>query len=272
MTRMFSFIKRTWNPVVGCYHACSYCWARRMAHRLRCPWCKIFEPHFHKERLRPFRPRQETTIFVVDMGDLWGAWVPDEWIEQVLAIAGRSSRKAMFFFETKNPIRYFEFIDDIPKSATLSTTIETDLSYVAKKFSSAPSPYERYVAIRNISWPVKHVSIEPVMRFSPELVDWLSEIDGLKAVSIGYDNYGHKLPEPPLESVQRLIEELQAIGLSVEVKTLRPAWWEARGLVSYPYRPGTPGGKTGERPDRAGSVCVCAHQEGWATHARWSCT
>jgi len=28
---MFSFVTRTWNPVVGCEHYCDYCWARKLA-------------------------------------------------------------------------------------------------------------------------------------------------------------------------------------------------------------------------------------------------
>jgi len=45
-------------------------------------------------------------------------------------------------------------------------------------------------------------------------------------IYIGYDNYGNKLPEPPLSMVLRLINALRSHGITVYEKTLRKAWYE----------------------------------------------
>lgn len=70
----------TWNPVTGCLNDCSYCYARREAQR----WKKSFEPEFHPERLNdPIRRKKPAKIFVCSNADLFGPWVPAEWIQEV---------------------------------------------------------------------------------------------------------------------------------------------------------------------------------------------
>lgn len=78
----------TWNPVTGCLHNCSYCY------------------DFHLERLiEPQKIKKPSTIFVCNMADLFGSWVPEEWIEKVIE-ACQPCRQHTFLFCTKNPKRY----------------------------------------------------------------------------------------------------------------------------------------------------------------------
>ncbi|RLG05024.1 MAG: hypothetical protein DRN65_07395, partial [Thaumarchaeota archaeon] len=44
-------------------------------------------------------------------------------------------------------------------------------------------------------------------------------------VYVGYDNYGHKLPEPTLDKTKQLIAKLSEFT-EVRYKTLRKAWYE----------------------------------------------
>lgn len=123
----------TWNPVTGCLHGCEYCYARRVAMRfgtrlpdrsgypeehggVHClehkikdnPYPNIFEPTFLPFRLvEPERKTKPQTIFVCSMADLFGKWVPDEWIEEVFA-AGERAPQHRYLFLTKNPARYIE--------------------------------------------------------------------------------------------------------------------------------------------------------------------
>lgn len=98
----------TWNPVTGCLHGCEYCYARGIAKRFgfgayepdinkrvlleppvsagkKVPYPFNFEPTFHKYRLDEYSIKKGRTIFVCSMADLFGEWVPDEWIEEVFA-------------------------------------------------------------------------------------------------------------------------------------------------------------------------------------------
>ena len=126
----------TWNPVTGCLHGCEYCYARKIATRFggyeaenklhefdkrqvikfrnddgewnpwqKCPYPYGFDPTFHRYRLdEPQKWTKPRNIFVCSMADLFGEWVPDEWIQQVFA-ACETAPQHRYMFLTKNPDR-----------------------------------------------------------------------------------------------------------------------------------------------------------------------
>lgn len=67
-----------------------------------------FVPTFHRYRLEePQRWKKPRNIFVCSMADLFGDWVPDEWIREVVA-ACDAAPQHRYLFLTKNPSRYKE--------------------------------------------------------------------------------------------------------------------------------------------------------------------
>lgn len=120
----------SWNPVTGCRHGCLYCYARRTAHRFDAgmtdpapvagglhvlresikgtPYPYGFEPTLHRCRLdQPERKAEPQTVFVCSMADLFGRWMPTDWIRDVLDACGRAPQHR-YLFLTKNPARYLE--------------------------------------------------------------------------------------------------------------------------------------------------------------------
>lgn len=128
----------TWNPVTGCKHGCPYCYARDIANRF---YKEKFEPTFHKNRLSApqntpfpnedrfnsnFTKEGNRTVFVCSMADLFGDWVPRQWIESVLE-AVKKSPQWKYLFLTKNPTRYLEF--EWPDYCWLGATADTQNRY-----------------------------------------------------------------------------------------------------------------------------------------------
>lgn len=133
----------TWNPVTGCLHGCEYCYARRIAERWGTlfkkpqpedegltflpdeperfyeldepvrnedgkaePYPANFYPTLHKYRLnQPQKWVNPQNIFVCSMADLFGDWVPDDWIMRVFDACCDVPRHR-YLFLTKNPARY----------------------------------------------------------------------------------------------------------------------------------------------------------------------
>lgn len=132
----------SWNPVTGCRRGCEYCYARNQARRFsgdvrvnvtdpqlhaeEGPAGKIytlprpfknnrgttvphpagFEPTFHEYRIGdPARKKKPASIFVCSMADLFGPWVPDEWIARVFE-ACKAAPWHNYMFLTKYPERY----------------------------------------------------------------------------------------------------------------------------------------------------------------------
>lgn len=217
----------TWNPWFGCKYHCykDGCWAKvRLAHRLgkmlKCQDCYDFKPHFHPERLAriPSAPK----IFVVAHGDFFAPWVPSGVIYMVLE-ACRSKPKKLWFFESKNPRRYLEFLQFFPENTMLSTTIETNRVYPPKIRGRTPTPDQRFDKMLEVkeqsNFPI-HVSNEPILDFDMDvLLGWMKTLEPAK-VSVGYDSLKNNLPEPLVGKTFQYITELLKFT-DVETKDLR---------------------------------------------------
>ena len=152
----------TWNPVVGCLHGCSYCFAERIAKRFNGSkaFPNGFNPTFHEKRLtEPMKIKKPSRIFVSDMGDLFGDWVPDEWISDVLMMVQGCSRHT-FLFLTKNPKRYREF--EFPKNAWIGTSVENqaDADERIPLLLQAPAAI-RFISVEPLLGPINLERIEP---------------------------------------------------------------------------------------------------------------
>ncbi|MGW7688898.1 DUF5131 family protein [Streptomyces asiaticus] len=123
----------SWNPVTGCLHGCDYCYAREIANseRYRAAYPAGFTPLFHHERLDapantaiPAAHRDDPAyqrVFVCSMADLYGRWVPDEWIQQVHQ-SMCANPQWQYITLTKFPARYVGL--DMPPGAWIGTSVD----------------------------------------------------------------------------------------------------------------------------------------------------
>jgi len=134
------------------------------------------------------------------------------------------NERLMWFFETKNPVRYIEFRNDFPKNTVLSATIETNRMYSEEIRGWTPIPQHRMEALlvlrrQRPELPI-HVAIEPVMDFDLEvMLRWMKMLEPTK-VAVGYDSLNNGLPEPTKGKTLELIRNLEMFT-DVERKDLR---------------------------------------------------
>lgn len=229
MNRMYEENVKSLNPFVGCLHDCVYCkpsfQAQMKRQKKRCTLCYDFKPHFHPERLLKPPPRTEEGefIFFPSMGD--PVFCRPDWFLEMREYAWRYHDRR-FLTQTKNPIRLFEPIREMPNNMFKAATIETNLT----EFDT-PSKYKSYSEISKAPPPPRRVcdldvvTVEPILDFKFNgMVNLIWDIHP-EIVYIGYDNHNCRLPEPPLKKTLELIEKLEKFA-EVRRKTIRKAWYE----------------------------------------------
>ena len=160
----------SWNPVTGCKHDCSYCYARDIANRF---WGDTygFEPTIHPERLlAPYnhKPRDngnpaERNVFANSMSDLYGRWVPQEWIDAVFR-AMADNPQWNFLTLTKFPKRAAELV--YPENVWIGTSVD-----LQARVKAAEGAFERIEC--GVRWLSIEPMIEPLTFTRPELFDWV---------------------------------------------------------------------------------------------------
>jgi len=151
-------------------------------------------------------------IFVGSSIDMWASDVPSEWIESVLVYCC-SFPDNKYLFQSKNPERFFDFLDKMPPNRVLATTIETNRQTVINSVSKAPSLINRKAAMvgLGLAGETIQITIEPIMQFDEQVLHlWMYQISP-SMIAIGADSKGHHLPEPTGEQISSLLELLKTI-------------------------------------------------------------
>lgn len=193
---MLQDVTHTWNPLrLRCLHKCIYCYVKRIP--------GYTETHsfsaFTSDRLGKYK-----VIFVCSTSDLFGAWVPDRTISEVLHYCRRYPFN-VYLFLTKNPDRYWNFLKQFPPYSILGVTIESDR--ILPGISKAPSVQNRFNAFKYIP-PPNMVCIEPIIDFDLQPFLKMLKLIAPTYVVIGAVTGGISLPEPEDWKISRLIEEL----------------------------------------------------------------
>ena len=213
-----SWAEWSWNPVTGCLHGCDYCYAREiaMSDRLKPYYPAGFTPLFHHERLDA--PRNTTVpaahqddpawrrVFVCSMADLYGRWVPDEWIEQVHASMLKSPQW-QYILLTKFPARYVGL--DLPSGAWLGTSVDEQ-----KRVRIAENAFREIGGVA-VKWLSLEPLLEPLEFTDLSMFDWV--VIGAQTET---RQPGKVMPAfaPPFEWVARIVAQAREAGCRVHLK------------------------------------------------------
>jgi protein gp37 len=191
------------NPVTGCLHNCAYCYARDIADRF---YVQKFEPSIVPGQLSsidvhpvPAKEKDPSwrNVFLCSMADLFGKWVPEEWIGEVLRRV-RNRKEFNFLVLTKFPKRYLEF--EIPNNMWVGTTVDCQA-----KVKTAEK------VMREVKAKVKFVSLEPLLE--PVKMSF----QGLQWVIVGGSSQSTQTPEwmPPWNWVADITNRAMKEGCAV---------------------------------------------------------
>jgi len=162
----------TWNPTTGCTKislGCKYCYAERMAQRLKAMGVKKYKHGFklslHPEVLtEPYAWRNPRTVFVNSMSDLFHEDMPFEYIQKVFKVMNENLRHTFQVLTKRADIlaEYSQYLN-WTKNIWMGVTVES------QQFTN------RIDELRKTGAFVKFLSLEPLI--TKIKIDDLTAID-----------------------------------------------------------------------------------------------
>lgn len=193
----------SWNPVTGCTKGCYYCYARRMAERLRgrygYPEKEPFFPMIHRDRVEePYSRRKAAKIFTCSMGELFDPAVPEQWIDDIFQVMNDCPQH-IFQLLTKRYYRLSQF--SYPENLWLGVSQDC--------MTTDPDAIR---ALKQTDARVKFVSFEPLL--GPIEND---AFYGLDWIVIGAQT-GARAVAAKREWVEEIIDEAHYWGIPIFLK------------------------------------------------------
>lgn len=220
----------TWSPITGCLNSCSYCYARKLAygrlHNRYLDESGVLAPIYADDissQVDPFYPRfwperlsdkglgmcesahKKRGIFVCNMGELFGDWIPYEWQRQIFEVI-RANPWHRFYLLTKQPQNIAKF-SPFPDNCWVGATAIGDFT----------STSDAIGYLHSVKAKVKYISFEPLL-YKNVITNLAPTIKkaGIKWLIIGSQTKPYNPPK--IEWVQEIVEAADKAGVPVFLK------------------------------------------------------
>lgn len=199
----------TWNPVRGCIKispGCKHCYAATFAERFRGvvdhPYEQGFEPRLVSAKLEePFKWATPRMVFVNSMSDLFQAFVPDAYIEDVANVMMRAHWHT-YQVLTKRADRLQELLSGRIRFASNARNIWWGVSVENKKHG-----LPRIEHLRHAPGYIRFLSVEPLLEDLGEL-----DLPGIHWVIVGGES-GHGARPMKREWVTNILQQCREQGV-----------------------------------------------------------
>ncbi len=221
MPTKIEWTDETWNPVTGCVKispGCKHCYAEKFAERWRgvvLPNRKLhvfhdgFDPTLRPERvLQPLTWKTPRMVFVNSMSDVFGEFVPDDFLNSVFDIMRRTPQHT-YQVLTKRAGRLEEWTRRMPW-LSMAPHIWLGVSVEDRKYG-----VERIEHLRRAMAGMRFLSIEPLLEdvgvLDLRMIDWVivGGESGPRSTADG-GGLGAEPPRPVRRGRRRVL--LQAVG------------------------------------------------------------
>ncbi len=202
-TSKIEWTEQTWNPVVGCTKisaGCKNCYAETMAKRLQAMGTPGYENGFAltllPQRLAdPMKRTKPTVYFLNSMSDLFHEHVPDDYIDQVMAVVAKTPQHTYQILtkRAQRMARYFGKGRAVPPNAWMGVSVEN-------KKHGVP----RIKHLRQVPARIRFLSVEPLLEDVGQL-----DLTDIHWVIVGGESGPKARPMKPewAEAVQRQCDE-----------------------------------------------------------------
>ena len=188
----------TANPIKGkCKTGCSYCYARKMYDRFKWDPKVKFAP---EELDKISKLRKPSKIFMCSTHEMFGRWIPDQWILDILRACHELPRHT-FQILSKNAWRLQCFT--FPDNVWLGVTVTSFLDWL------------RVCLLQSCKTKIKFISFEPLLDDALDSTN--ISLHGIDWVIIGAQTRPTLLPKA--DWVCRIIDKAHHAGIPIFLKS-----------------------------------------------------
>ena len=182
-----------------------------------------FYPRFWEDRLGDIPLKPPRGIFVCDMGELFGDWLPRDWQDRVFNII-RGNPQHRFYLLTKQPQNLAKF-SPFPENCWVGVSA-TDLDMA----------YRAVLGLNRIEAKVKYISFEPLL---DRIIKWVEDAEylfkHLDWVIIGAQTKPYKPPKR--EWVDEILRACTLAKIPVFLKNNLVPMFNAYNEQKFPHSP-----------------------------------